>query len=445
MKPLYKQKGEKRDPNNYRGISLLPALYKIFIGILYTRLIGWIEENSILPETQFGFRKGRSTVSAVNDLKNSIQDDLVNHGKCYPCFVDYQKAFDSVDRNLLIAKLQKLGLRGRILGILHAICQNNLLQVVDGSFVSGKIVQNVGVAQGDKLSPLLFSLFIADLSKILQETGCHVVFYADDLVFSHRNLKNVKEALDRLANYCHTNKLTVNIDKTKALKFRKGGKIMPEDALFYRGIAIEYENTFCYLGVNLTPKLACTEHLNVLINKTKSTVFGLQQKVNLQKVCFNSAQRLLEQFVLPAGTYSLNTFLQIDTDKLDDHYNRICGIFWKKWAGISVFSSTGLLLENLYFNDYLGLRQANTRHRRIFALYYTSGCHNNICTKIGCYKREIHDIVQEKGFTAYMDCVCRLCKLQIVDEDHIRHCISFPESQDLPGRLINIRLPPKQL
>ena len=174
-------------------------------------------------------------------------------------------------------------------------------------------------------------------------------------------------------------------------------------------------------------------------------MFGLQQKIYLQKVCFNSAQRLLEQVVLPAGTCGLNTFLQIDTDKLDDHYNRICGIFWKKWAGISVFSSTRLLLENLYFNDYLGLRQANTRHRRIFALYYTSGCHNIICTKIGCYKREIHDIVQEKGFTAYMDCVCRLCKLQMVDEDHIRHCISFPESQDLPGRLINIRLPPKQL
>ena len=100
---LYKGKGSKTDANSYRGISLLSCLYKIYTGIIYKRLQVWADE--ILPPSQFGFRKGKSTIDAAKTLRDNIHLYVnSSSGKYYACFIDFEKAFDSVPHDNLLKR-----------------------------------------------------------------------------------------------------------------------------------------------------------------------------------------------------------------------------------------------------------------------------------------------------------------------------------------------------
>ena len=191
VKTLYEGKGSKTDANSYRGISLLSCLYKIYTGIVYKRLQVWADE--ILPPSQFGFRKGKSTIDAAKTLRDNIHLYVnSSSGKYYACFIDFEKTFDTVDRNLLLEKLIRYGLQGKTLQMVRAICETNFQYIVDGGHRSREIPQSRGVAQGDKLSPLLFSLYIADMHYYLQDHNVNIIFYADDLVIGSNNLEAVQ-------------------------------------------------------------------------------------------------------------------------------------------------------------------------------------------------------------------------------------------------------------
>ena len=160
-------------------------MYKLFTGIIYQRLRIWVQRNQILPSIQYDFRRKLSTIDAVLHLKKALKQNISCNGKYYACFIDYEKAFDLVN-NLLLTKLIKMGLHGNMLHTIQSVLRCNFQQILDGKFLSNEIEQKSGVAQGDKLSPLLFSLFIADLYFELKCKALDVTIYADDLVlWSH--------------------------------------------------------------------------------------------------------------------------------------------------------------------------------------------------------------------------------------------------------------------
>ena len=196
IKPLYKGNGHKKGTNNYRGISLLSCSYQLFTGVLYDRIERWTEVNQILPDSQFGFRKGRSTIQADTKLTNTIKFSVASHKGYYACFVDFKKAFDTINRHKLLDELQKLGIKNNMLMAIRAVLQPNMVQVKDGPFLSKLIVQHDGVPQGDKLSPLLFSIFIADLEPN-RGKKCHTIFYADDLIIGSHIRQDVQEVLQK--------------------------------------------------------------------------------------------------------------------------------------------------------------------------------------------------------------------------------------------------------
>jgi len=112
--PLHK-KGDYNNADNYRGISLTSVFSKIFIGILNTRLKAWSDRNNIITEEQAGFRKGYSTIDNAFILHSIIQKYLTKKRKLYVAFIDFRKAFDSVDRSKLWLILEKNGVTGKIL------------------------------------------------------------------------------------------------------------------------------------------------------------------------------------------------------------------------------------------------------------------------------------------------------------------------------------------
>ena len=421
--PLYKGKGPKDSPSNYRGISLLSCCYKIYSGIIHDRIYQWAEGNSILPRNQYGFRKGLSTIHAINELKCNIQSGIETYAQYYVCFVDFKKAFDTVDRNTLIQKLIRLGLHGEIIHALGEICSKNFQQVADGCNLSNKIPQLIGVTQGDKLSPLLFSLFIADLPDFIDSNQCLIILYADDLIIASPFLLDVKRSLNDLHEYCRINKLTVNVQKTSMMKFRKGGPLKKSDKVFYGYEEIGFTNSFCYLGYNLSPSLTITTHLKHLVRSAIRSTFALQQKLPFSKINFTSAKRLFESIVYLAAMYGIQTIDHgVFSAQIDSHVKQIQGIFWKKWCGLSVYTRNTSLLHHILGDDFLRIDRASPLKRRIIAQYYANEAHHLIC-------------LVERCFESQLDCICRYCNNNI-DFRHLDTCHGFTECSNTVEKLL---------
>ena len=208
--PIYKNKGDKGDFDNYRGITILSCLGKLFTSVINARLNRYSNEVNLLNENQTGFRKGYSTLDHIFLLKNII-DILVNQckQKLFCAFVDYKKAFDTVWRSALWHKMLESGISGNLYNVILNM-YNNIKSCVNVNGVLSEYFISVnGVRQGKNLSPFLFALFINDIEEFLIQYGCDpikipvsdlntflkllIVLYADDTVLfatSKQNLQN---------------------------------------------------------------------------------------------------------------------------------------------------------------------------------------------------------------------------------------------------------------
>ena len=241
--PLHKA-GNINKVENYRGITLLCVLGKLFTSVINARLTSWAEKYNVYIETQSGFRSGYSTIDNVFLLKN-IVDRYINTGnKLYCCFIDFRKAFDYVTRLGLWYKLLRLGIRGNIIDIIRSMYTDVLSSVRDPhSFnISDNFECPIGVRQGECVSPFLFAMYINDLEDNLHLYGkCGVTVYAlklymllydDDAMLFADSIVELQNALNQLSIYCNKWKLILNTDKTKIIVLKKGGKVNENYSFF---------------------------------------------------------------------------------------------------------------------------------------------------------------------------------------------------------------------
>ena len=252
INPIYKQKGEKSDPNNYRGISIISCLGKLFTALINERLTKFADLNEIIGEEQAGFRAGYSTQDHIFTLHAIIEtylkqiDSQNEKKKLYCAFIDYQKAFDLVDRSCLWSKLLARNIEGKIMRLIFNLYQNTKACVKHNNKLSQSFNCNIGVRQGDNLSPLLFAIFLNDFEsflstkyqglnslnnlyhnvstndEILTLLKLYVLLYADDTIIMAEGPNELQLALDALSEYCQRWKLKINISKTKIIRFSKG-------------------------------------------------------------------------------------------------------------------------------------------------------------------------------------------------------------------------------
>ena len=258
-------------------------------------------------------------------------------------------------------------------------------------------------------SPLLFSIYIADLVTTIQDTACNVNFFADDTVIGSRVIDDIHNTMYNLSAYCAKNVLEVNTDKTKFMKFRPGGRLGDTEKIYYRGELIDSVSEFLYLGILLSSTVSIASQLNHLKLKCTKATNSLRSKVDFHKINFQSAYRLLEAVVKPVATYDVSVFASPENqESIENHYRSFIGRYWKRWANISKFHKNRQFLKHLYEDDFLCIQNAKPCNRRPFALFYANGLHQLKRSTEGCYS-------QEESST----CVCKLCNNPIFGKFHL--------------------------
>ena len=251
--PLHK-KGSRSEAENYRGITLLSSLGKLFTRVINNRLTDWSEKYYVLIEAQAGFRVNMSTVDDVFVLHSLLTHVLNQGSKLYCALIDFTKPFDYVVRDNLWYKMIKLGIRGKILNIIKSMYSVVKSRVKYDNKLGTEFFCSLGVRQGECLSPMLFSLFLNDLEEVFATEGyggldvgtfkLFMLLYADDIVIFSKNAEELQVGLDVLVNYCNRWKLKVNVDKTKIMVFRKGGVLPRNLKFYYNGQQLEIVNKF---------------------------------------------------------------------------------------------------------------------------------------------------------------------------------------------------------
>ena len=268
--------------------------------IISKRLKSFLHDNNILTDKQHGFRKGRSTLSAIIEFLNIIYNNVNDNFDSYIIYLDLKKAFDTVSHNLLLNKLVRLGLMPRTVSWFDSYLLDRVQRTKINDACSTYLTVPYGVPQGSILGPTLFSLYINDLVYFV---NCDMIFYADDTVILSKDPILLHTNLNRIYNWCNQNYLTINIKKSQWMRSRLVDKnIIPGTGFDLGGEELTMVEEYKYLGVQMDPQLNFHAHRQSLINNInyKLVFFKKIRKY----ITVDAAKMIYKGTILPVLEYA---------------------------------------------------------------------------------------------------------------------------------------------
>jgi hypothetical protein len=281
--PIFKS-GDCCDPSNYRPISVLPALSKVFESILYSQMAFHFRSYNILHDQQFGFSKGRSTTDAGATLTKNIMESWEISCDTVGIFCDLSKAFDCVNHQTLICKLKHYGVRGMSLNVISSYLSHRHQKVEFKDIVSQGSVVKMGVPQGSILGPFLFLIYINDLPYMVKEM-CDIVLFADDtsLLFkvNRGDVKSseafINSTLEKVYDWFSSNSLVLNAKKTKCIKFSPPNTRNCQLEIKLNGNKLEIIKEAVFLGISIDSNLQWDPHIINLSGKLSSAAYAVKK------------------------------------------------------------------------------------------------------------------------------------------------------------------------
>lgn len=264
--PLYKGTGDKSDPNNYRPVSIISNLSKLFEKILYKRILTFLTNSNFFANYQFGFLPGSNTTTAILQAVDRIKSGLDDGDSVAALFFDISKAFDCVEHELLLEKLDRVGIRGVANELIQDYLFGRTQRVRAGEGNSTDTFMVSGIPQGSALSTLLFLIYTNDLHEIGLEGNYQT--FADDTagIYVAKDpieLNNMMSRdIERISEWFYNNFLSVNVNKTKLIVFKMRNKDNPPTpSLSINGTSIERVKEYKYLGFTIDDCLSFASHI----------------------------------------------------------------------------------------------------------------------------------------------------------------------------------------
>ena len=281
--PLFKE-GDRKDLNNYRPISIIPVVAKVFEKIIHDQVNTFLVDNGLLSNSQSGFRHRHSTTTALLEATNEWAYNIDRGNVNAVVFLDLKKAFDTVDHGILLSKLHAYGIQGVASDWLKSYLSNRMQKCSVNGFLSHNQTLHCGVPQGTILGPLLFLIYINDLPNCLAHSKTRM--YADDtnLSFAGNNVldieQNLNQDLENVNEWLIANKLTLNQSKTEFMLIGSRQRIRTFEtspSLEIGGMLINRVSHTKSIGVYLDENLIWNEHINQISRKIASGIGALKR------------------------------------------------------------------------------------------------------------------------------------------------------------------------
>ena len=254
--PIYKK-------GDYRPMSLLPSIFKVFEKVIFKQLYSYFENEKIFNAGQYGFKSGHSTELAVLEIIDRITIDMDNGKIPINIYLDLSKAFDTLDHS--IDKLKHYGICHKSISLLKSYLSHRKQYVTWNDIDSQYNSINTGVPQGSILGPLLFIIYINDFSKASELFD--FIMYADDTTlmsvlnaFGINKDMKLNDELHKVSEWLLVNRLSLNTDKTKCMIFHQCNKIVEIPNVKINNVEIECVNNFNLLGININKNLNWKHH-----------------------------------------------------------------------------------------------------------------------------------------------------------------------------------------
>ena len=268
---------------NYRPISLLPLPGKILEKLVHKQLTDYLDDNLLLSDKQHGFRKSHSTTHSAAQLVNFVNHNMDVKKPTLAVYIDFRKAFDCVQHNVLMTKLEQLKLHPSVLDWILSYLSGRKQRVYANNMYSDFSNITQGVPQGSVLGPLFYIIYANDLSELFKH--CRFALYADDTVLYTANrmftesVSQMQQDISALSTWCKLNGLRVNTSKTKVMVFGSTSVVqqLPPFEILYDDAPLQKVSSYNYLGVTLDWQLNYNLHVKKLISTVSAKLKQLQR------------------------------------------------------------------------------------------------------------------------------------------------------------------------